>query len=72
MGGRAGCPICRSLAALLSWLALSARASASNAEFLILWHDAAVLPRGNPKPRLDWAIGRCSPRWPGSLGLAKK
>jgi hypothetical protein len=47
--------IYRSLAALLSWLALSARSSASkNAEILILRHEVAVLRRGNPKPRIDW------------------
>ena len=48
--------IYRSLAALLSWLALSARSSASkNAEILTLRHEVAVLRRGNPKPRIDWA-----------------
>jgi hypothetical protein len=48
--------IYRSLAALLSWLALSARSSASkNAEVLILRHEVAVLRRSNPKPRIDWA-----------------
>ena len=48
--------IYRSLAALLSWLALSARSSASkNAEILILRHEVAVLRRGNPKPRINWA-----------------
>jgi hypothetical protein len=48
--------IYRSLVALLSWLALSARSSASkNAEILILRHEVAVLRRGNPKPRTDWA-----------------
>jgi putative transposase len=48
--------IYRSLAALLSWLALSARSSASkNTEILILRHEVAVLRRGNPRPRLDWA-----------------
>jgi hypothetical protein len=45
----------RSLAALLSWLALLARSSASkNAEILILRHEVAVLRRGNPKPKIDW------------------
>jgi putative transposase len=48
--------IYRSLAALLSWLALSARSSASkNAEILILLHEVAVLRRSNPKPRIDRA-----------------
>jgi hypothetical protein len=48
--------IYRSLAALLSWLALLARSSASkNAEILILRHVVAVLRRGNPKLRIDWA-----------------
>jgi hypothetical protein len=47
--------IYRSLATLLSWLALSARSSASkNAEILILRHEVAVLCRGNPRPRIDW------------------
>jgi putative transposase len=44
--------IYRSLVALLSWLVLSARSSASkNAEILILRHEVAVLHRGNPSPR---------------------
>jgi putative transposase len=48
--------IYRSLATLLSWLALSARSSASkNAEILILRHEVAVLRRGNPRPRTNWA-----------------
>jgi hypothetical protein len=47
--------IYRSLAALLSWLALSARSSASkNAEILVLRHEVAVLRRGNPRPRISW------------------
>jgi putative transposase len=48
--------IYRSLTALLSWLTLLARSSASkNAEILILRHEVAVLRRGNPKPKIDWA-----------------
>jgi len=48
--------IYRSLTVLLSWLALSARSSASkNAELLILRHEVAVLRRGNPRPRIGWA-----------------
>jgi len=47
--------IYRSLTTLLSWLALSARSSASkNAEILVLRHEVAVLRRGNPRPRIDW------------------
>jgi putative transposase len=47
--------IYRILAALLSWLALWARSSASkNAEILILRHELAVLSCGNPEPRIDW------------------
>jgi putative transposase len=46
----------RSLTALLSWLALLARSSASkDAEILTLRHEVAVLRRGNPKPRIGWA-----------------
>jgi transposase InsO family protein len=48
--------IYRFLATLLSWLALSARSSASkNAEILILRQEVTVLRRGNPKPRIGWA-----------------
>jgi hypothetical protein len=45
----------RSLAALLSWLALLPRSSASkNAEILILRHEVAVLRRASPRPRINW------------------
>jgi putative transposase len=48
--------IYRSLATLLSWLALLARSSASkNAEILILRHEVAVLRRSNTKSKIDWA-----------------
>jgi putative transposase len=47
--------IYRCLVALVSWLALLARSSASkNAEILILRHEVAVLRRGNPRPRIGW------------------
>jgi hypothetical protein len=48
--------IYRSLATLLSWLALLPRSAASkNAEILVLRHEVAVLRRGNPRPRIGWA-----------------
>jgi putative transposase len=48
--------IYRFLATLLSWLALLARSSASkNAEIMIRRHEVAVLRRGSPKPRVNWA-----------------
>jgi hypothetical protein len=57
--------IYRSLAALPSWFALSARSSAlKNAEILVLRHEvgccAVVTPGGESAGR----TGRCSPRWP--------
>jgi putative transposase len=46
--------IYRFAVALLSWLALPARSSASkNAEILVLRQEVAVLRRVNPKPRLE-------------------
>jgi putative transposase len=41
---------------IVGWLTLLARARASlEVETLVLRHENAVLQRGNPRPRLDWA-----------------
>ena len=48
---------------LLSWLMLFGRPSLSkDVELRVLRHEVAVLRRTNPKPRLDWTDGPCSPR----------
>jgi hypothetical protein len=41
----------------LGWLTLLGRSRASlEVEILVLRHENAVLRRGNPRPRLEWAV----------------
>src|SRR6266550_1418881 len=41
---------------LVGWLVLLSRSTASkDAGLLVLRHEVAVVRRGNPSPRLDWA-----------------
>ena len=48
--------LCLTFVRLCSWLVLLGRSSASkDVEVLVLRHGVAVLCRGNPRPRLDWA-----------------
>jgi hypothetical protein len=54
------------LVRLVGWLVLLARSGASkDIELLVLRHEAAVLRRTSPRPRLVWVPRTGLGRWPG-------
>ena len=69
-----GALVYRFAVAILAWLSLPARSSASkNAKILVLRQEVAVLRRTNPKPRICWtdravlaALARILPNTPRS------
>jgi hypothetical protein len=66
IGHHAGSPDLPVAVAVLSWLALLARSSASkNAEILVLRQEVAVLRRANPSRGWSGPTGPSSRRCPG-------